>query len=189
MAISLKQLLAKEEIRDVIYRRARAADRKDVELARSCYHPGATEDHGGFRGPAEEFMAQSPISWDDDAPIKLMWHCVTNILIELEGAEAAKVESYNLCSITAHKGGSDFTMLVGGRYLDDFSHVGGRWGISARTLVFDWSKVDLASTPYWTAMAKDESQLVFGRPGNSDPLYAFLRGTLDRRVGLLQTTD
>lgn len=172
--MSLAELMAREEIRAVIYRRARAADRKDVALARTCYHDDATEDHGGFRGPAEEFMAQSPISWDEQAPIRLMWHSVTNILIEFDGEHAAKVESYNLCAIAARKDGVDFTMLVGGRYLDDFRHANGHWAIGARTLIFDWSKVDLASVPYWTAMGKDESRLHFGRPGPDDPLYGFL---------------
>ena len=38
-------LLAKQEITEVLYRRARAGDRRDVDLALRCYHPGATEEH------------------------------------------------------------------------------------------------------------------------------------------------
>ena len=43
-------LIAKQEITEVLYRRARAGDRRDVELALSCYHEGATEEHEGFTG-------------------------------------------------------------------------------------------------------------------------------------------
>jgi hypothetical protein len=178
MGLTVEQLLAKEEIRDVIYRRARAADRKNVELARSCYHPDATEDHGGFRGLAEDFLAESPISWGPDAPIKLMWHTVSNVLIEFQAKEAAKVETYNFTAITAKLAEVDYQMLVGGRYLDDFKRIDGVWGISARTLVFDWSKVDLASVPYWIVMKKDIAKLPFGSPDGADPLYLFLRKSI-----------
>ena len=53
---AVAELLAKQEITEVLYRRARAGDRRDVELALSCYHPGATEDHEGFAGTAADFI-------------------------------------------------------------------------------------------------------------------------------------
>ena len=53
---AVASLAAKQQITEVLYRRARAADRRDVGLALSCYHPGATEKHEEFSGPAADFI-------------------------------------------------------------------------------------------------------------------------------------
>ena len=39
--MNVDDLVARERIRDVIHRYARGVDRRDYELVRSCYHPGA----------------------------------------------------------------------------------------------------------------------------------------------------
>ena len=44
--MTVEELLAKQEIRDVLMRYSRAIDRMDSELLASVYHPGADE-HGG----------------------------------------------------------------------------------------------------------------------------------------------
>ena len=46
----VRELLDAEQIRDVILRYCHAADRGDWDLARSCYHPDALDDHGIFSG-------------------------------------------------------------------------------------------------------------------------------------------
>ncbi len=169
------EVLAKQEIQELIYRRARAADRRDVELAQSCYHDGATEDHGGFIGPATEFLAQSPITWTEKSPIRTMWHFVSNTVIDLDlSAGTAFAESYCLVEMDGDLGEGDVTMIVGSRYLDRFAWRDGRWRISARTLVFDWSRVDPATVPYWVASGKALDRLPFGRPDHTDPLHRFV---------------
>src|SRR5882757_6274672 len=82
----VQQLLAKQAIAEVLYSRARAGDRSDAELARACYHAGATERHGVFDGLAAEFI--------DVVSIKSMQHVVTNILVEFSDEAHAFVESY-----------------------------------------------------------------------------------------------
>ena len=63
-------LIAKQQITEVLYRRARAGDRRDVELALSCYHDGATEEHEGFTGSAADFTRNvSMISPGSKAPV------------------------------------------------------------------------------------------------------------------------
>jgi len=54
---ALQALLDKQEITELLTRYLRSVDRGDVATLRSCYLPGATEDHGGlFAGPAEEYV-------------------------------------------------------------------------------------------------------------------------------------
>jgi hypothetical protein len=55
--MTLDDLLAKEEIKDVIKRLARGTDRLDEELMVSCYHPDGFDDHNAFRGSATDFAA------------------------------------------------------------------------------------------------------------------------------------
>jgi hypothetical protein len=49
-------LIDKQEMTEVIYRLARGLDRCDEALLRGCYHHDATDDHGIFKGTAEDFV-------------------------------------------------------------------------------------------------------------------------------------
>jgi hypothetical protein len=49
-------LVAQQEIRDVLIRYTRGIDRMDADLVRSAYWPGAHDDHGAFRGSVEELI-------------------------------------------------------------------------------------------------------------------------------------
>jgi ketosteroid isomerase-like protein len=80
----------KQEITEVIYRFARAIDRCDKQLIASVFHPGATDDHGSFKGTAEEFA-------DWVIPLletmQFTQHAIANVLIEVKG-DRAFAESY-----------------------------------------------------------------------------------------------
>ena len=72
---------AKEQIRDVLYRYARGADRCDLELFKSCYHPDATDCHWFYNGNADDFADWViPVLRDCDNS----QHSITNPLIELD---------------------------------------------------------------------------------------------------------
>ncbi|MCW2756223.1 MAG: hypothetical protein JWQ32_3634 [Marmoricola sp.] len=167
----LAELLAKQQITEVLYQRARAADRRDVDLALRCYHPGATEDHEGFSGSAADFIRNvSMISPDSTAPVQGLWHFISNVLIDLHD-DQAEVESYHIALVERRGDDGDVQSWIGGRYLDTMAHLDGRWAIMHRTVVFDWSRSDPASTPYWELVGLDESKLLRGRFGDDDPLY------------------
>jgi 3-phenylpropionate/cinnamic acid dioxygenase small subunit len=167
-------LLAKQEITELLYRRARAGDRRDVELALSCYHPGATENHEEFFGTAEEFITtRSMIAPTSTAPVTGLWHFISNIVIDLHG-EHADVESYHLAVVSRVEDGAETQSHIGGRYLDKVAYRGGRWAIEHREVVFDWSRVDTNSAAYWDLMGLDQSQLLRGDFGAADPLYSVL---------------
>ena len=164
------ELHSKQEILEVIYRRARAADRRDIELARSCYHPDATEDHEGFQGSAEEFLRQSQIS--DSSAVKVMYHFVGNVLIELRD-DVALVESYVTVQAVVELTETR-DVSIAARYLDRFTWRDGRWAIQHRQLVFETSRVEPAAPRYWDVMGIDVETLPFGTDGPDDPLYTLL---------------
>lgn len=167
-------LLAKQEITEVLYRRARAGDRRDVELALSCYHEGATEDHEGFAGTAADFIRDvSMIAPESRAPVVGLWHFISNVLIDLDG-DVAEVESYHLALVVRTDDGVETQSWIGGRYLDSFSRRDRRWAISKRAVVFDWSRVDSPTMPYWDLVGLDSSKLLRGEFGPGDPLYSQL---------------
>jgi len=167
-------LLAKQEITELLYRRARAGDRRDVELALSCYHPGATENHEGFDGNAAEFITtRSMISPTSTAPVTGLWHFISNVVIDLH-EDQAEVESYHIAVVSRTDDGHEMQSHIGGRYLDTFAYRNGRWAIDHREVVFDWSRVDADSATYWDLMSLDESKLLRGEFGAADPLYSVL---------------
>ena len=51
----LRELISQQEITAILYRLARGLDRNDKALLASCFHEDATDDHGLFVGPADEF--------------------------------------------------------------------------------------------------------------------------------------
>ena len=172
----LRALLAEREITRVIHRLARASDRGDVDLAAECYHEGATEDHGGFVGPAQEFLhRRGPIQFAETPDIPFMWHGVTNISVELNG-DRAFVESLVLVWQRLVKDGVEFDIPVAGRYLDIFEKRAGTWRISARTLVFDASRVEMVTPSYWDAFNKPRELLRLGSRNKEDLSYEIAKG-------------
>jgi hypothetical protein len=171
---AVASLIAKQQITEVLYRRARAGDRRDVDLALSCYHDGATEEHEGFAGPAADFTRDvSMISPASKAPVTGLWHLISNILIELH-EDTADVESYHIAVVIRDDGAGEVQSFIGGRYLDTFGFRDGRWAITHRDVVFDWSRVGEASPAYWDLVGLDPEKLLRGEFGAADPLYGLL---------------
>lgn len=170
MDAALQQLLDKQEIAEVLYRRARAGDRSDAELAHRCYHPGATERHGEFDGLASEFIdVVSFTRPKPGSPIKGMMHMITNILCDFSDADHVFVESYHVawCQMTD---GTDAE--IGGRYLDRFERRDGRWAITHRDVIFDWSRMEAQTAKFWER--HPAKPFLFGKRGADDPLYAYV---------------
>lgn len=170
MDAALQQLLDKQAIAEILYRRARAGDRSDAELAHSCYHPGATERHGEFDGLATEFIdVVSFTRPKPGSPIKGMMHMITNILCDFSDSDHAFVESYHVawCQMTD---GTDAE--IGGRYLDKFERRDGRWGIVHRDVIFDWSRMEPETAKFWER--HPAKPFLFGKRGAEDPLYNYI---------------
>lgn len=160
----LQDLLDKQEIYEVIARYARGVDRFDREMILSCYHPDAFDDHGAYQGTAE-----GHIDWSFEflTPLKLSFHRVGNLLIDLQGDTAHSecyVSPYLAGDGKDRKGEHQYFIL---RFIDRFERRdGGPWLIAQRVLSFDWNRIDPVN---------DERQLsgeyIVGRRDKKDPAY------------------
>ena len=129
--MTLEELLAREEITDVVKRLARGTDRLDEELIASCYHPGAIDDHNVFRGDGAAFarwVVETLPHFD------ATMHFVSPPLIELD-MDRARADTY----CVAHHLTRTSDMVLGLRYVDRFERRSGGWRIAKRVCAFDWT--------------------------------------------------
>lgn len=138
------QLSDLEEIRDVVLRYCRGIDRLDADTMRSAYWPDAVDDHGVFVGNAWEFVDRCMGS---HARWRSTMHCVLNHAIELDGADSARGEVYNVTYLFPPEG--EVSMWVG-RYLDRYERRDGQWRIAHRICVHEGTTL-LSGPPMATA--------------------------------------
>ena len=134
--MKLDELLAREEIHDVIKRLARGTDRLDAELIASCYHPDGYDDHNVFRGWGTDF-AQWVLDTLDGLDATM--HFVGSPYIRLEG-DVAQVDTYCVAHHLSKPDadGQADDMVLGLRYIDRFEQRDGTWLIAKRVCSFDW---------------------------------------------------
>jgi ketosteroid isomerase-like protein len=136
----IENLVAQAEIRDVLLRYCRAADRCDAGLLAELYHPDATEDHDGTVGSAARFraavMPRLRESWDRTQ------HVLGGSVIEVEG-DVAHSEAYFVAYHIRRpdERGRVEMWELGARYVDRFERRDGTWRIAHRVLVRDWEDV------------------------------------------------
>jgi len=166
----LAVLVAKDQIRDVLYRYARGVDRKDVELLKSCYHPDGVDAHWSFIGNGHEF-AKEILEPHQMGEIPVYKHFITNVLIELSGDRAFCESSYLFSQTISLTADRQATLTSEGRYLDVFECRDGEWRILNRLLVPEsgnWSLPVPAPAPSGLPMPTME-QCVRDFP--DDPVY------------------
>lgn len=159
----LQTLLDKQAIREVLRRYARGIDRMDWELVRSCYHPGAVDEHGNFVAPVEEF-----VPWVSGALATMhgTTHFICNTLIDVEG-DAAWSEAYCIAyQRTPSRSGTDNDHILGVRYNDRFERRQGEWRIAHRKVVWEWSRIDPVGRTW-----NFTDQYIRGKQDKSDPVY------------------
>jgi hypothetical protein len=161
----LEHLAAREEIREVVYRFCRGIDRRQWDLIRDCYHPGGVDWHGPYVGGVEGFIDQMKSSLD---MFEHMYHFVGNILIDFDG-DYARVES---CVMISQRIPADDSpardLVIGGRYVDDFAKRDGRWRITHRVCIVDWSRIDPVAAADYSMM----NAFCAGRRDSSDAVFA-----------------
>lgn len=131
----LRELADREAIKECLYRYCRGADRLDADLVRSAYWPDVVDEHMGFVGNCEEFIAWSfPIMGTMDQT----QHMVSNVLMNIDG-DFADVESY-FYGFQRINGpdGTKFDVIAGGRYADRFEKRDDEWRIIQRHVITDW---------------------------------------------------
>ncbi len=163
---ALHTAIARQDILQALARYARGIDRGDVELAKSAYHPDATDNHGGpFNGNAHEVMEKIAMAL---ASAEYFRHQVTNSVIEVEG-DRAFVESHHF-SLTIPKD-SDVEEHVYGRYLDVFECRDGEWKVLRREVTVDHSNCPPRSEPYHA-----QDKFFNGTRDKQDRSYALFAG-------------
>jgi SnoaL-like domain len=140
------ELTAYIEIHQCLARYCRGVDRRDAELIRSAFHPGAEDDHGAWKGTAEEFADWIVERLKDR--VLVGQHHITNVYVDFRGSEA-RVESYYLAyHPRLDEGLGEVLLQTGGRYLDWFEQRAGAWKIARRQVLNDWTRAILPGEPW-----------------------------------------
>jgi hypothetical protein len=164
----LALMLARDELHALVTAYCRAVDRADYDGLRGLYHPEATDSHGSFStGGVEQFIAQLQAA---EPYVRVSQHNITTTNFVVEGEEA-RGEIYCLVFHTFAGPEHDIDVIIGGRYLDEYTQHDGRWKFSRRTIVADW------------AYQNDPSQLDFSHPSTRGSLRAE-PGQADPSIGL-----
>jgi hypothetical protein len=161
--MTIDDLVAHQEIRDVLIRYTRGIDRRDRELVRSCYHPDAHDDHGPFKGSVDDFL-----DWLEamHAYFASTMHFIGNQLVEVRG-DVADAESYCVAYHRRAAVGREpaYDLVIGLRYVDRLERRDGEWRIADRLCVFDWTRRDDV-----TAEWEMGPEVVRGVAGPTDPV-------------------
>ena len=131
----LAELADREAIKECLYRYSRGVDRLDADMVRSAYWPDCVDNHMGFVGNAEEFIAWSfPIMSTMDQS----QHFIANVLMSING-DSADVESYfyGFHRINTPEG-TKSDVIGAGRYVDRLEKRDDEWRIKERMVVTDW---------------------------------------------------
>ena len=124
------------EIREVIYRIARAIDRMDWASIPALSHPDSFYDYGAYKGDAAGLIA-----WMSERHRNVFSssHFIGNILIEFAG-EAALAETY-VNSVQKVPAPADPSQKVDvfacARYVDEFRRTAEGWRLKSRCVLID----------------------------------------------------
>lgn len=141
LGAEIRALIDRQSIHDVLMRYARGIDRRDFDLVASCYHPGATDDHGRFKGSVEAF-----IPWVTNTLERFdsTMHFLGNVLIDIDG-DTADAETY--CVAYHRLRDADTDSIAGLRYVDRFERRASGWRIADRKIVVEWNRIDQVDSP------------------------------------------
>jgi hypothetical protein len=178
--VSPEDLVAKRACCDALARYARGIDRCDPELVRSTYHPGAYDDHGGYQGDADGFVA-----WVKGAVMDTFsctMHKLGNSLIEVDGDRAFS-ETYAVAHHVQAALDVPTDLVMGVRYLDRFERRGGQqdgWKVAHRVMSFEWERtVEIGAQEFPPGSLR-------GSRDGSDPV---LRASVPARTSRIATAE
>jgi hypothetical protein len=138
--MDLVDLIAKQEIHEVLMRFLRSMDRQDWDTVRACFHPDAVHDHGTWRGSIDQFIEREKTTYK---AFVTNTHFAGNELIDLNG-DTASSELYSVCwhRVRGEPGRPEVDWVSGMRYIDQLARRHGQWRIVDRLVVIDWSRSD-----------------------------------------------
>jgi hypothetical protein len=167
MTLTLDELLVREEIRDVMRRYARAVDRMDLAVIRSCYHPDAVDERGPYSGSAEGFFEY--LTSPGGLPMfEHTMHAITDQMVDVRGTTA-----FSETSVIAYHRLPDEHYIIGIRYLDRFE-LREDWRVAHRKVAYEWG--------LRRAVAESDAfpeHFPRGERGPGDPVYTHLMAQFD----------
>jgi hypothetical protein len=141
MYAASEEAVSTSQITAVLVRYCHGIDRKLWDDVRSCYHPGAVDDHGYVCGDVESLLR-----WVEPRHQRVAQslHVLTNVLVEYDGPDNAFVESYCVAHQTiTRREGPATVASIGCRYLDRFRCSDGAWKIDKRRVAYEWVRTAL----------------------------------------------
>lgn len=170
----VRELEAREAIRDVLGRYCRAIDRLDHDLLMSCYHPDAVDEHGFFTTYSAKDFADLAIP-GTEAAFERSFYSLGTILIDVKG-DSAVSESYCFSPKVLREPDEEGRkhMRIGGvRFLDRFECREGQWRIVHRRLVGEWGIFHPTPTRSYQSfkIPPDENMPPLGRRDKTDFSY------------------
>lgn len=159
----LRELQAKEAIRDRLTRYLRGIDRNDGELLQETFWPDALVDHGHsrFRGDSIGKIFPSTSTHATHRQV----HYLMNLLIEIHGDEAISEAQALYCAETER---NDVAYLISRsvRYIDRWDKRDGQWRVFHRTVAENWNKLE----PIVERFPNPEG-MILAQPDRSDISY------------------
>lgn len=157
MALSIEDVVDHEEIRTVVLRYFRAADRVDAELGTTTFWEDGHYVGGPIPGPMKDVL---PALYGEMLPkgFELTVHYVTNLLVKTEGARGF-AEGYCLGYQLLHgrelivatvgedtynrfgEGAERIEFLAGARYAIELEKRKGEWRMLTMAPIIDWTRV------------------------------------------------
>ncbi|HKT72552.1 MAG TPA: nuclear transport factor 2 family protein [Steroidobacteraceae bacterium] len=129
------EVRSRQQIQDQLHTWTRGADRIDLELMQSAFHPGANINYGYSNGPVEEFLPWVVKFHSED--LVATSHVIGNVLVKLDGEQATSEAGVYCC--LRYKGREGLgDLIVAGRYVDKWARRSGVWRIFDRTSILDW---------------------------------------------------
>lgn len=162
---ALDELLAKQEITEVIFTYCRCMDRCDAELGKEVFHEDARVDYGEqmYRGSGYGFVDFALKGHEDFLSHS---HQLGSILIRVDG-DRAYSECYG--DVTLRRQDESGQLIDSrnlGRYLDVWEKREGRWKIAERAFILDVEETGLAAGNLFASEGKrdrsDPSYRLFG---------------------------
>lgn len=140
----LQRLLDENELRALSATYMRGLDRLEPELVRSVFADDATTHYGSFRGGPDEMpgMAMTALS-----AYRTTQHFLGQINLAIDEDEATGEVYFQAFHQHATEG---FDRFICGRYIDRYRREDGRWLMTHRTEVVDWTRTEPIADDYFT---------------------------------------
>lgn len=157
---AMRDVIARQEIYDLLCDYMRGQDRLDPVLHRSVFHDDATTDYGAYVGGPDGFVAFAQGILKEHLANH---HMIGQAKIEVEG-EVAFGEVYFQAHHRIVQDGQERDLFVSGRYIDRYEKRSGKWKIAHRSERVDWVR-DEPRADAWLANAPS---MPWGARGEAD---------------------